>query len=343
MPARKSAPTAPPAAPIATVADIADIAELYGLPLGEFTPARNALAGRLKKAGDRDAAAEVLALVKPTPAAWAVNQLLRRERGAFDALLAAGERARSALGRTLSDAGPEVVREALAEMRQRREQLLRRGAELLAVDGRAASATQLERLAVDLEAMALSPAAQKAVERGWLDHDLDPPGFEVLAGLQLAAQPSRPSPAPSRPEPKEKTPEPGEKPRAAKAAPARGRERAPSPEESDAETTEQKAARAREEREAARRRERLGRLEGKVAERSGEAEEQEVAAGAAEHEADVAEREAKQAERAAVEARRRAELARQAATRARERAARSAERLAQAQDELAAAEASPGA
>jgi len=339
MPARKSAPTAPPAAP---VADIADIAELYGLPLGEFTPARNALAGRLKKAGDRDAAAEVLALVKPTPAAWAVNQLLRRERAAFDALLAAGERARSALGRTLSGAGPEVVREALAEMRQRREQLLRRGAELLAVDGRAASATQLERLAVDLEAMALSPAAQEAVERGWLDRDLDPPGFEVLAGLQLAAQPSRSRPALPRPEPKEAPPEPVEKPRAAK-APARGRERAPGPEEADAETAEQKAARARQEREAARRRERLGRLEEKVAERSGEAEEQEVAAGAAEHEADVAEREAKQAERAAAEARRRAELARQAATRARERAARSAERLAQAQDELAAAEASSGA
>jgi hypothetical protein len=340
MPARKTAAAAPtlPAAPMA------DVAELYGLPLGEFTPARNALAGRLKKAGDREAAAEVQALVKPTPAAWAVNQLLRRERAAFDALLAAGERARSALGRTLSGAGPEVVREALAEMRQRREQLLRRGAELLAGDGRAASAAQLERLAVDLEAMALSPAAQEAVERGWLDRDLDPPGFEVLAGLQLAALPPRLGPAPPRPEPQEKPPAPREKLRAAKAAPARGKERAPSPEEAaDAETAEQKAARAREEREAARRRERLGRLEEKVAQRSGEAEEQEVAAGAAEHEADVAEREARQAERAATEARRRAELARQAATRARERAARSAERLAQAQDELAAAEASPGA
>ena len=297
----------------------AEIAELYGLPLGEFTAARNALAGRLRKAGDRDGAAAVQALVKPTPAAWAVNQLLRRERTAFDALLAAGERARAALGRTLTGAGPGVVRAALAEMRQRREQLLRRGAELLAGDGGAASPTQLERLAVDLEAMALSPAAQEAVERGWLDRDLDPPGFEVLAGLQLASMPARaPAAAPPRRE-----------------EPAKSRPAPPAP--TAAQRREDKAGREREQREEARRRERQARLQDKVDEKAREAEELEVQAGTAEHEAKVAETAARQAEKAAAEARRRADQARQAAERARERADRAAERLAQARSDLAAA------
>lgn len=326
MTARKTGPAAR-----ASASRASDIAGLYGLPLGEFTAARNALAGRLRKAGEREAAAEVAALAKPTPAAWAVNQLLGREREGMDALLAAGERARSALGRTLSGAGPEVVREALAEMRRRRGQLLRRGAELLAGDGGAASPVQLERLAVDLEAMALSPAGQEAVARGWLDRDLDPPGFEVLAGLQLASLPPRPGTAPAP----ASRPLPAEKPRAAcPASPAAAvpeQERAPS-------ARERSAARARAEREAARRRERLARLQEKVDQRAGEAEGLAVAAGAAGHEADVAARAARQAERAAADALRKAELAGQAAARARERAERAGERLAEAQAELAAAE-----
>ncbi len=325
MPARKTGP-----APAAAVSPASDIAGLYGLPLGEFTAARNALAGRLRKAGAREAAAEVAALAKPTPAAWAVNQLLRREREGMDALLAAGERARSALGRTLSGAGPEVVREALAEMRRQREQLLRRGAALLGGEGRAASPAQLERLAVDLEAMALGPAGQEAVERGWLDRDLDPPGFEVLAGLQLASLPPRPRPAPG--------PSAEAAPRPARAEPARPAVAPKAGKAGSKADAEASADRAREAREETRRRERLARLQEKVEQRAGEAEELAVAAGAAEHEAEVAERAAGQAERAAAEARRKAELAGQAAARVRERAERAGERLAEAKAELAAAE-----
>ena len=57
-----------------------DVDELYGLPLDEFVPARNALARELKGAGEPAEAAEVAALRKPSVAAWAVNQLVRTQR-----------------------------------------------------------------------------------------------------------------------------------------------------------------------------------------------------------------------------------------------------------------------
>ena len=55
----------------------ADIDRLYALPREEFTPQRDELAKRLREEGDRDGAAAVKALRKPTIAAWAVNQVQR--------------------------------------------------------------------------------------------------------------------------------------------------------------------------------------------------------------------------------------------------------------------------
>ena len=54
--------------------------ELYAGPADEFVAARDELAKGLKKAGDKDAAAEVKALRRPTAAAALVNRL-SRERG----------------------------------------------------------------------------------------------------------------------------------------------------------------------------------------------------------------------------------------------------------------------
>lgn len=68
-----------------------DIDELYRLPLGEFTTARNALARISGKSG-----AAIKALEKPSVAAWGVNQLYWRERRTYEKLLRASERVRAA-------------------------------------------------------------------------------------------------------------------------------------------------------------------------------------------------------------------------------------------------------
>src|SRR5260370_41250253 len=67
------------------------------------------------------------------------------------------------------------------------EELRRRGLGLLGESGLPASASSADRLGADLQALAFTAGAESAIARGWLDHDLEAPGFEVLAGLHAAA------------------------------------------------------------------------------------------------------------------------------------------------------------
>src|SRR4051812_45207250 len=76
------------------VQDEAD--RLYGLPLEQFTAERDAAAKALRKAGDREAAAVLAKLPKPTPAAWAANQVARTEPDVLDEFLTAGTALREA-------------------------------------------------------------------------------------------------------------------------------------------------------------------------------------------------------------------------------------------------------
>src|SRR5215212_8793341 len=75
---------------------IDDVDALFQLPLTEFTAARNALAGRMKKSGHSGDADAIKALPKPSVAAWVVNQLYWKHRSAFDRLIDTGERFRRA-------------------------------------------------------------------------------------------------------------------------------------------------------------------------------------------------------------------------------------------------------
>ena len=69
-----------------------EIDRLYQLPLADFTAARDELLRRAP-AGDK---VHIQLLHKPNVPAWAVNQLYWRDRRAYDALVRAAERVRSA-------------------------------------------------------------------------------------------------------------------------------------------------------------------------------------------------------------------------------------------------------
>jgi hypothetical protein len=62
--------------------------ELYGLPQDEFTPARDARAKKLK--ADKELAAAVKRLKKPSVAAWVVNLFVRRESAQVEQVIAVG-------------------------------------------------------------------------------------------------------------------------------------------------------------------------------------------------------------------------------------------------------------
>jgi hypothetical protein len=306
-----------------------ELERLYRGPLDEFTPARNALAKQLRKLGSKKDADLVRALPKPTPSAWAVNLLFAREGEAMDALLAAGKRARAGQREAVAGRGAAALRESLEALRGLIDRLRRRGAGLLAESGRPVSRTLIERIGTDLQALALSPAAAGEAARRWLDRDLDPPGFEVLAGLQLAGAPvvdlaaRRAQREERREERREEKKAPERKP-----GPAPRPHAVPAPKKiprdagrEEKECQRQEAVeRARREREEERIRRRVAVAEEKL-ER-------------AQNEADSLGEEAEQAEKAASDARRRAEAAELAAHRAREKADRAGERLARAQEEL---------
>ena len=74
--------------------DLLSIAdELYGLPLPEFTPARDARAKELK---GTPLAVQVKALRKPSTAAWVVNLLVRRDTAQVEQVLTVGAALREA-------------------------------------------------------------------------------------------------------------------------------------------------------------------------------------------------------------------------------------------------------
>ena len=94
------------------------IDELYGLDPSDFVAARNDLARRLRREGDRTLAAEVATLRRPTPAAWAVNQLTRRHRDDVEELVRLGEALQAAQDEALG--GPERPRSS-SPRRSRRQ------------------------------------------------------------------------------------------------------------------------------------------------------------------------------------------------------------------------------
>jgi hypothetical protein len=155
--------------------------ELYELPLDEFTAARNALAKRIAKEGDAEAAEGVRKLAKPTVPAWAVNQLARREPKLVAGLLKSGE----ALQRQVLDGkgGAEAVRAAQQRERDTVRNLVRRAEGLLRKAGRPATAATLERIAETLTAGAQTEEGREALRSGRLTAELEPAGFEALAGM----------------------------------------------------------------------------------------------------------------------------------------------------------------
>jgi hypothetical protein len=151
----------------------AKIDDLYKLPLGEFTGARNALAKSLSK----DEAKLVKALEKPTVVPWAVNQVYWRARSTYDRLMKSGEKLRTAQIAALEGRAADV-RAAGEAHRRAIADAVAEGERLSAEAGAKPGADALART---FESLSLATSAPKAPGR--LTDALQPAGFEALAGL----------------------------------------------------------------------------------------------------------------------------------------------------------------
>ncbi|HVL26625.1 MAG TPA: hypothetical protein VM390_00645, partial [Acidimicrobiales bacterium] len=153
------------------------IDELYGLAAGEFVAARNQLVRELKKEGDKEVAAAVAALRRPSAAAWAVNQLARRRRGELEQLVALGAELREAQAGAMAGADATELRAAARARREAVAALADVATAILAGEG-SSPAAHRDAIVATLEAATLDAGAGGAVLAGRLASELEPPsGF----------------------------------------------------------------------------------------------------------------------------------------------------------------------
>jgi len=107
------------------------------------------------------------------------------------ALLRSAEELRKAQERALGGKGVSDLQDRLAEQRRAVRALARLGRDILADEGRSASDAIVERIAKTLDAAALDEGARFQLRAGRLTEELEPSGFEALAGMTPARPPSR--------------------------------------------------------------------------------------------------------------------------------------------------------
>jgi hypothetical protein len=170
-----------------------EIDRLFALSLDEFTAARNELARRLEKDGQEAEAERVKLLRKPAVSAWTINQLARREKPSVQELIDAGAAVGRAQERALRTGGAgEALREAQARQHEAVRALVRDGGRLLEDAGRSASTAVLDRIARTLAAASATKEGRDILRAGRLATDLEPAGFEALAGIAPSAAAGRP-------------------------------------------------------------------------------------------------------------------------------------------------------
>jgi hypothetical protein len=176
-----------------------DLDDLYGLALDRFIPERASLVRELRSGGERERAAVVAALRKPSVAAWAVNQLIRTQRREVDELFAAGDALRDVQAGVLGgNADARDLRSAAEQERAAVAALVATARGLLSSGGHELSAATVERVAETLHAAALDDEARGQVSEGRLVRELRHVGLG--AGLGGAVAPSPPGrPAADRP------------------------------------------------------------------------------------------------------------------------------------------------
>lgn len=164
--------------------EVAD--ELFGLRPGEFTAARNDRAQRARVGGQRELAARIRELRRPSLAAWASNLLVREQPEEVEPLLR--------LGAELRDAHRNLDGAELRALSRQQHQLVaamaRQAAELAAAAGTPLGDQARQELAQTLQAVLADPDSARTWAAGRLSKPLSVPvGFDAAAREAAQAPP----------------------------------------------------------------------------------------------------------------------------------------------------------
>src|SRR5690349_19128420 len=148
--------------------------ELYALPQDEFTPARDAKARELK--ADKELAAAVKKLKRPSVAAWVVNLFVRRETAQVEQVIAVGEALRQA-----QEGMDAAELRALTKQRRQLTAAVTQQARSLARDeGVKVTQAVADQVEATLTAAMLDPDCAKAVRSGLLTASLSSTGVDTV-------------------------------------------------------------------------------------------------------------------------------------------------------------------
>jgi len=166
-----------------------DVDALYEEDPKTFVAARDRLAKELRAGGQRDDAAAVRALRRPSVSAWALNQVARRDASTIERLLETVERARVAQDEVLGGAERETLRDALTERRHALAAVIDSARVVIEESGRSSDASTR-----DIESAlqgSLTPDFTDALRRGVLtDLDAGAGDEDSLTGLLSASVPT---------------------------------------------------------------------------------------------------------------------------------------------------------
>jgi len=172
--------------------------ELFALPLEDFIAGRNKLAKEVHKS-DKEAAAVLAKLPKPTPAAWAANQVAREHPDLIATLLDAGAALRAAQDAALAGGGAEHLRTATQAERRAVDDVMRVAVKLKPA-GKPLSRAMADRLRTTLHAAAGDPELRAALSAGRLVGEAQAGGTWpfALETTGLPAPPPKQKPAAKR-------------------------------------------------------------------------------------------------------------------------------------------------
>ena len=157
--------------------------ELYALPQEEFTPARDAKARELK--ADKELAASVKKLKKPSVAAWVVNLFVRRAAEQVDQVVAVGQALRQA-----QEGMDAAELRALTKQRRQLTSAVTQEARRLARDeGLKVTQAVADQVEATLTAAMLDADCAKAVRSGLLVAALSATGVDTVDVASAVAVP----------------------------------------------------------------------------------------------------------------------------------------------------------
>ena len=171
----------------------AELDALFALHPEAMVEARNALALRLRKAGDKHNAERIKALKRPTPSAWALNQVHWHEPQQLTSALETAERVRALHAQANVDR--DALRNAAAAQRKALHTLVESALARLKTAGLPHGPAQHKKLSSTVQGWLAGVGDEPP---GRMTHDLEPPGFAGVGSVGTVGPRPSESPAPGK-------------------------------------------------------------------------------------------------------------------------------------------------